>query len=740
MINWIAIRLKIARGNAWYLVLAALWTMFVGGILALGFVLSGRETREAALNIARDRFELNRLARMVNPEPRSGPAFSPDGPHGNDSTIKMRGPNREDEGPTPHGNRIFLDGNLENTGFQGHLTSLQPTRMERVPDPWEQKAFHAFQSGAREFWEIEDGEGGSRLRFMKPLVAAPACMACHPGRGVRQGELLGGISLVVPIRRHLGMFGDIHNLTTALGTLTFWAIGLMGVLAARKLQANREEDRAKSQKALHDSEALFREILERQGEGLAVVDAEERFVLVNRVAEEIFGTPEGTLKGRSLLEFLPEDQRSLLRKQSAQRAEGMNSTYELEIRRESDGTERTLLVTATPKNGLDGGPHQAIGVIRDITERRRAEGALRRSEANMQAILASAAAGILAIDDGRQVLHVNRKFAEIWEIPQELIERKSDEQLLEFALGRLADPAEFLAKVESLYGSDREEADTIIFRDGRTIERYSRPLVLDQKVIGRVWSFLDVTGRIRAEEERGRLQEQLNHARRLEGLGNLAGGVAHNMNNVLAAILGVASSNLTLQPQGSPVHRAFDLIAKAAVRGGKMVQELLHFTRQSPAENRELDLNGILREQAGLLGKADPAPAAIELQLAPDLRAIHGDASALGHAVTNLCNNALEAMGKDGRLVLRTCNRPDGWVEARVEDNGAGMTREVRDRAFDPFYTTKDQGAGLGLSLAYTIVKAHGGQVEIRSEPGQGTTVSLLFPPRQGPAAVPDPV
>ena len=360
MVNWIAARLRIARGNAWYLVLAALWTMFVGGILALGFVFSGRETREAALNIARDRFELNRLARMLSPEPGVGPTFSAIGPRNNNSTINKPGPDRDDAGHPPHGSRIFLEGYMENTGFQGHLASLRPTRAELALDPWEQKAIQAFQSGAKEFWETEDGEGGPRLRFMKPLVATPACMACHPGRGVRSGELLGGISLVVPMQRKGGIFGDLHNLTTVLGTLVFWAIGLAGVMAARKVQSNREEDRAKARKALQDSEALFRELLERQGEGFAVVDAEERFVLVNRVAEEIFGTAHGTLKGRSLLEFLSEDQQNLVRQQSAQRAEGKNGTYELGIRRESDGTERTLLVTATSE------PHGQSSHIRII--------------------------------------------------------------------------------------------------------------------------------------------------------------------------------------------------------------------------------------------------------------------------------------------------------------------------------------------------------------------------------------
>jgi signal transduction histidine kinase len=361
-------------------------------------------------------------------------------------------------------------------------------------------------------------------------------------------------------------------------------------------------------------------------------------------------------------------------------------------------------------------------------ERSRALEALQASEADMQAVLASAAAGILATDHEHRVIHVNRRFAEIWQIPQDLIDQKSDEKLLAFALTRLADPAMFMAKVDALYDSKLEGFDTLTFLDGRTIERFSRPMLLDEQVIGRVWSFLDVTERLRAEEERVQLQEQLSHARRMESLGNLASGVAHDMNNVLAAILGVASSHLTVNPEGSPTYRAFDLIGKAAARGGHMVQGLLQFARQSPAEDQPIDLNRLLREQADHLERKHLGHVRVETHLAPDLRQIRGDASALANVLRNLCDNALEALSGCGKLVLSSSNQGEAWVEVRVEDGGTGMPRDVLDRAFEPFYTTKAQATGLGLSLAYTTVKAHRGNIDILSESGLGTQVVMRFP------------
>ena len=239
----------------------------------------------------------------------------------------------------------------------------------------------------------------------------------------------------------------------------------------------------------------------------------------------------------------------------------------------------------------------------------------------------------------------------------------------------------------------------------------------------------EIATRVQAVEERSRMESQLQHAQKMKSLGVLAGGVAHDMNNVLGAILGFAESNLESHPPGSRSHHAFDTIAKAATRGGRMVRSLLSFARQSPAEERELDLNAILREEVQILAHATLARVRLNLDLAPDLRPILGDPDALTNAVMNLCVNAVDAMPSQGLLTLGTRN-VDGAVELRVEDTGCGMPKEVLERALDPFFTTKPEGkgTGLGLTMVYGIVEAHRGRMEIRSEPGGGTCVTLRFP------------
>jgi PAS domain S-box-containing protein len=240
----------------------------------------------------------------------------------------------------------------------------------------------------------------------------------------------------------------------------------------------------------------------------------------------------------------------------------------------------------------------------------------------------------------------------------------------------------------------------------------------------------DITERRRLEQERHLLQSQLQQAQKMESLGSLAGGVAHDMNNVLGAILGMASLHGEQAPPGSHLQRGLETITKAAERGGKMVKSLLNLARQSPAEAQALDLNGILREEVRLLERTTLSQVSLEMDLAPDLKPMLGDAAALTHAFMNLCVNAVDAMAGAGTLTLRTRNAGPDTVEVQIQDTGCGMSREVREKALDPFFTTKavGKGTGLGLSIVYSTVKAHQGRMELQSEPGRGTVVRMRFP------------
>lgn len=247
----------------------------------------------------------------------------------------------------------------------------------------------------------------------------------------------------------------------------------------------------------------------------------------------------------------------------------------------------------------------------------------------------------------------------------------------------------------------------------------------------------------RSEEERRRVEADLLQAQKMESLGRLAGGVAHDMNNVLAAILALASVNSRNMTPADPLHNDLHTIEEAAIRGGKMVQTLLDFARKGAIEERDLDLNILLNAEVKLLAqKTNIAGVQLELDLETYLRPIQGNDDALSHAFMNLCVNAVDAMPDSGTLTLRTRNVDNNWVEVMVEDTGVGMSKEVLEKAFEPFFTTKPagKGTGLGLAMVYNTIKAHKGQVELQSEPGNGTRVRIQFPAKMSMGQVPEPI
>jgi PAS domain S-box-containing protein len=365
-------------------------------------------------------------------------------------------------------------------------------------------------------------------------------------------------------------------------------------------------------------------------------------------------------------------------------------------------------------------------------QRRRAVAERRRSEDRFRTIFEQAPMGIGLLDSrtGR-ILEVNAKYSEILDQPREelasldwmRITHPDDVQPDLDQMGRL------LAGEISAFQLDKRLMRT----DGSVIwvRLTVVPIQVETAATPHHLAMIeDITARKRAEEERQRLHGQILQAQKMESLGCLAGGVAHDMNNVLGAILGLASASVEEMAPDSLDRQAMATIIKAAERGGKVVKGLLSFARETPAEVRELNLNEILQEQARLLAHTTLSKVHLVLDLANDLRPIQGDTGSLTHALMNLCVNALDAMPDGGTLALRSRNTGPASVEVQVEDTGAGMSPEVLARAMDPFFTTKGmgKGTGLGLAMAYRTVKAHHGQMELRSQPGQGTCVTLEFP------------
>mgnify|MGYP002153785783 CR=1 FL=1 len=233
-----------------------------------------------------------------------------------------------------------------------------------------------------------------------------------------------------------------------------------------------------------------------------------------------------------------------------------------------------------------------------------------------------------------------------------------------------------------------------------------------------------------AEEEKGRLQEQLRHADRLATIGQLAAGVAHELNEPLCNILGFAQ--LILKSPGMPEQerRDIDKIAAASLHAREVIRKLMLFARQVPHTRTAVDLNRVVREGMTFLeARCARADIRTELRLEPDLPEIIADPAQMTQVLVNLVVNAIQALPKGGRLAIQTSST-ENHVFLLVEDNGIGMSREVLNQIFIPFFTTKDvnQGTGLGLSVIHGIVNAHGGSIKVDSAPGQGSRFEILLP------------
>ncbi len=265
-----------------------------------------------------------------------------------------------------------------------------------------------------------------------------------------------------------------------------------------------------------------------------------------------------------------------------------------------------------------------------------------------------------------------------------------------------------------------------------------------------VLTFIDITALKAAQAGQQALQERLAQSQKMQALGTLAGGVAHDFNNILAAILGNAELALDDLPAQSRARESLGEIGTAARRGRELVRQILAFSRQQPLERARLEMPEVVAESCALLRAALPPQVQLAQTASGLLPAVCGDATQLQQVLVNLGTNALHAMqGRSGRIefavdtlppdhpdlpveLARACAAAhQGAVRLRVGDDGCGMDEALRARIFEPFFTTKPvgQGTGLGLPVVLGIVEAHGGHIEVASQPGAGSTFTLLFPP-----------
>jgi PAS domain S-box-containing protein len=500
-----------------------------------------------------------------------------------------------------------------------------------------------------------------------------------------------------------------------------------------------DEEHARLRERLHDSEARFRSAFESTGIGMALVALDGRLLAVNRSFCELMGCTEAELLTRDAQSVTHPDDLAAECERMGELLRGERRSYQLQKRFiRGDGRVVWATVTGSLVPDAEGRPRYIVGQIEDITARREAEAELCASEARYRALVEATDDAISALDADGRFRYANAAAAAfLARPPAELIGRSLAELLPpERAAARMSELREALAlgrtcEIERELGVDQHRrtllAKLIPLRDA------AGEYVI---VIGR-----DVTAQRRFAAERQALSERAEKAQRLESLSVMAGGVAHDLNNLLAVVLGYADRARLDAPPGSDLADALEQIADAARRAGELTSQLNAVTGKA---TRRLDLVGlpaIARETVALLRPTVPPGCRVNLELAP--AAVEGDPTQLRQVALNLLLNAAQA--GSGTITVRTGLREVGGDELRgspalfdmpcgtcafisVQDDGRGMTPDVQRRVFEPFFSTKSAGRGLGLAVVLGVARGHGGGVRFTSEPGRGTHIEVLLP------------
>jgi signal transduction histidine kinase/ActR/RegA family two-component response regulator len=375
----------------------------------------------------------------------------------------------------------------------------------------------------------------------------------------------------------------------------------------------------------------------------------------------------------------------------------------------------------------------------EIVGHKSTEAELRGKTAFLEAQIDSTLDGILVVDNQGGKILQNKRMIELWKIPAHIAEDKNDEKQLQWAISQVEDPGQFTQRINHLNSHPAENGEEEIqLKSGTILDRNSTSVVgRDGTHYGRIWSFRDIT-------ERKRIEALLFQSQKLEIIGQLAGGVAHDFNNIMAAMHLNLEILLMQQQTSEEVHSALREMDGLAKRASNLTQQLLMFSQRQPMHPVRLEINAamtrLLKTLETLLGKGI---AFVWLPHLKDLWA-NADPAMVNQVVVNLCLNAKDALPNGGTLTLETSlaefdadsaklhpeSRPGQFACLRISDNGVGMNEEVIKHLFEPFFSTKEigKGTGLGLASSYGIVSQHKGWINVESAPGQGTTIRLYLP------------
>ncbi len=501
--------------------------------------------------------------------------------------------------------------------------------------------------------------------------------------------------------------------------------------ALRTIEEGRS--RKRSEEALAYERNLLRTLIDHIPDGIFAMDTDRRLTLVNTADVKVYGRESAEeVIGRTDTElFSPEIAANFEADNRAVIDEGRAIIDREEYYVDRKGRKRWLLTSKLPLRDAEGNIVGLVGVGRDITESRQAELQIRRQAQLLD--IASDAIIVRAVSGEIRFWSRGAETVFGWS-PEEAVGRKAD------SLIRAEEPALLEEALAAVIADGQWKGEVALRRrdDSRIIGEMRWNLVVGEE--GESDAVLMVVTDI---TERRSVEERLLRAQRLESLGTLASGIAHDLNNVLTPIL-VGIDALAVKLKDGPLERILKVMRSSAQRGSEIVNQVLGFARGGDGERVEIPLRPILREIEEIIRETFPKTIQRRVHLPENLWNIVANRTQIHQVLMNLTVNARDAMEGQGTLTLTAENvvldeayrrmnpeaRAQSYVVVSVEDTGSGMSQKTVERIFDPFFTTKGskKGTGLGLSTSLTIVKAHGGFLNVYSEPGQGSSFRIYLP------------
>ena len=552
-----------------------------------------------------------------------------------------------------------------------------------------------------------------------------------------------GTTLIAPIRKGERVVGVLFIQGRLAQSYSERDLETLQTLAD---QCGGALQRVQTEEELRHSQHRFHELFENSPDAIFVEDMAGNVLDANRTACALHGLTHEELVGKNVIEeLIPPASREVARTNFQKLAAGLTSWAEGESLR-ADGISVPVELRVV-RVEYDGHP-ALLFHVRDVTERRAAENALRSSETLFRSVWENSVDGMRLTDENGYIVAVNEAFCKFVGIPSAQLEGK----LFTVVYSARSDWESYLQHHRELFGlgtvQEKREREFVLHDNRRVVfeiadsyvESGGKPRLL-------LSLFRDVTGH-------KQLEEQYRQSQKMEAIGQLAGGIAHDFNNILTIILGHASL-LTLTPLDSKQMVSAQQIKLASERAAGLTRQLLAFGRKQIFSPRPTDLNRVVGNMTEMLARLLGEDISLQITMSSDSAIIEADPSMLEQILLNLAVNSRDAMPRGGRLAIRINRReidtshlrksieaiPGQFVCLTHTDTGGGIPPENLSRIFEPFFTTKElgKGTGLGLATVYGIVKQHHGWVEVESELGTGTTFQIYFPAAVGLPAAPEP-